>query len=116
MTLLSIEKTNNIKILLIADPYKSRPYYKVVRIKSSDRTNTTDSYNLTPNSPEPDTDWRDSKNNLIYEKPLVNGVKPPKMPKKKKDGLIKWLKSFTGISEDTVKKPKNRHKKTYKKK
>ena len=109
--IINIEKTSSIKILIIADPYKTRPYYKVVRIKSSDRTNT-DSYNLTPNSPEPDTDWRDSKNQSRSMKPLVSGVKPPKMPKRKQDGLIKWLKSFAGISDDAVKKPK---KPTYKK-
>ena len=103
--IINIEKTNNIKILVIADPYKARPYYKVVRVKSSDRSNT-DSYNLTPKSPEPDTDWRDSKNQSKSMKPLVSGVKPPKMPKKKQDGLIKWLKSFAGISDETVTKPK----------
>jgi ribonuclease E len=113
--IINIEKTSNIKILIIADPYKTRPYYKVVRIKSSDRTNT-DSYNLTPNSPEPDTDWRDSKNQSRSMKPLVSGVKPPKMPKRKQDGLIKWLKSFAGISDDTVKKPnKPSYKKHHKK-
>ena len=111
--IVSIEKTNNIKILVIADPYKSRPYYKVVRVKSSDKTNT-DSYNLTPNSPEPDTDWRDSKNQSKTMKPLVSGVKPPKMPKRKQEGLVKWLKSLTGIGEvekTKTKKPINRRRK-----
>ena len=55
--ILSIEQLNKIRILVIADPYKSRPYYKVVRVKSSDIKNT-DSYNLTPPSPEPDINWR----------------------------------------------------------
>ena len=100
--IINIEKTNKIKILVIADPYKSRPYYKVIRIKSSDAT-LQDSYNLTPNSPEPDTDWRDSKNQSKAMKPLVSGVKPPKMPKRKQEGLIKWLKSFAGINEDDKK-------------
>ena len=112
--IVSIEKTNNIKILVIADPYKSRPYYKVVRVKSSDKTNT-DSYNLTPNSPEPDTDWRDSKNQSKTMKPLVSGVKPPKMPKRKQEGLVKWLKSLTGIGEvekTKTKKPINRRRKS----
>ena len=111
--IVSIEKTNNIKILVIADPYKSRPYYKVVRVKSSDKTNT-DSYNLTPNSPEPDTNWRDSKNQSKTMKPLVSGVKPPKMPKRKQEGLVKWLKSLTGIGEvekSKTKKPINRKRK-----
>ena len=52
--IINIEKTNNIRVLVIADPYKSRPYYKVVRVKASD-IKPVDSYNLTPNSPEPDT-------------------------------------------------------------
>jgi ribonuclease E len=104
--IISIEKTNNIKILVVADPYKSRPYYKVIRIKSSD-IKVTDSYNLTPDSPEPDVNWRDVNNKTNNKKPLVNGVKPPKMPKKKKDGIVKWLKSITGIdSEETIKTPK----------
>jgi ribonuclease E len=104
--IISIEKTNNIKILVVADPYKSRPYYKVIRIKSSD-IQVTDSYNLTPDSPEPDVNWRDVNNKTNNKKPLVNGVKPPKMPKKKKDGIVKWLKSITGIdSEETIKTPK----------
>ena len=112
--IINIEKTNNIKILVIADPYKSRPYYKVVRIKSSDSKNN-ESYNLTPNSPEPDTDWRDSKNQSKSMKPLVRGVKPPKMPKKKQDGLIKWLKSFAGMSDDEDKKNKKPYKKQHRK-
>mgnify|MGYP003325006947 FL=1 len=104
--IISIEKTNDIKILVVADPYKSRPYYKVIRIKSSD-VKVTDSYNLTPDSPEPDVNWRDVNNKTNNKKPLVNGVKPPKMPKKKKDGIVKWLKSITGIdSEETIKTPK----------
>ena len=112
--IISIEKTNNIKILVVADPYKSRPYYKVIRIKSSD-VKVTDSYNLTPDSPEPDVNWRDVNNKTNNKKPLVNGVKPPKMPKKKKDGIVKWLKSITGIdSEETIKTP-NKPQRRYKK-
>ena len=111
--IINIEKTNNIKILIIADPYKSRPYYKVVRIKSTDKTKT-DSYNLTPNSPEPDTDWRDVNNESNAMKPLVSGVKPPKMPKRKQDGLIKWLKSFAGINVENETKSKKTSKKNIK--
>ena len=111
--IINIEKTNNIKILIIADPYKSRPYYKVVRIKSTDKTKT-DSYNLTPNSPEPGTDWRDVNNESKAMKPLVSGVKPPKMPKRKQDGLIKWLKSFAGINVENETKSKKTSKKNIK--
>ncbi len=103
--IISIEKTNKVKVLVIADPYKSRPYYKVVRIKSSDVKNT-DSYRLTPNSPEPDINWRDSSNQSKTMKPLVDGVKPPKMPKTRKSGLMKWLKSITGIEVEETKKKK----------
>ena len=103
--IISIEKTNKVKVLVIADPYKSRPYYKVVRIKSSDVKNT-DSYKLKPDSPEPDINWRDSNNQSKTMKPLVEGVKPPKMPKSRKSGLMKWLKSITGIEVEETKKKK----------
>ena len=108
--IISIEKSNNIKILVIADPYKSRPYYKVVRVKESD-VKKNDSYNLTPDSPEPNVDWRDDKNQSKFMKPLVDGVKPPKMPKKRKDGIIKWLKTIAGIEIEQVKTKKKSNKK-----
>ena len=103
--IINIEKTNNIRVIVIADPYKSRPYYKVVRIKASEIKNI-DSYKLTPNSPEPSTDWRDDKNQSKGMKPLVDGIKPPKMPKKKKEGLVGWIKSIAGI--DKEEKPKKK--------
>ena len=103
--IISIEKTNKVKVLVIADPYKSRPYYKVVRIKGSDVKNT-DSYKLTPDSPEPNINWRDANNQSKTMKPLVDGIKPPKMPKTKKAGLMKWLKSITGIEVEEVKQKK----------
>ena len=105
--IINIEKTNNIRVLVIADPYKSRPYYKVVRVKASDIKNV-DSYDLTPKSPEPDTSWRDDKNQSKMMKPVVDGIKPPKMPKKKKDGLMSWIKSIAGIDADD--KPKTKAK------
>ena len=101
--IINIEKTNNIRVLVIADPYKSRPYFKVVRVKATDIKNV-DSYDLTPKSPEPDTSWRDDKNQSKMMKPVVDGIKPPKMPKKKKDGLVSWIKSIAGI--DTEDEPK----------
>ena len=103
--IINIEKTNNIRVMVIADPYKSRPYYKVVRIKASEIKNI-DSYKLTPNSPEPNTDWRDDKNQSKAMKPLVDGIKPPKMPKKKKEGLVGWIKNIAGI--DKEEKPKKK--------
>ena len=105
--IINIEKTNNIRVLVIADPYKSRPYYKVVRVKASD-IKPIDSYNLTPNSPEPDTSWRDDKNKSKAMKPLVDGIKPPKMPKKKKEGLVGWIKSIAGIDKEEKPKAKPR--------
>ena len=105
--IINIEKTNNIRVLVIADPYKSRPYYKVVRVKASDIKNV-DSYDLTPKSPEPDTSWRDDKNQSKMMKPVVDGIKPPKMPKKKKDGLMSWIKSIAGIDADDKPKAKTK--------
>jgi len=103
--IINIEKSNKIKVLVIADPYKSRPYYKVIRIKASDIRNT-ESYNLTPESPEPDINWRDANNKPKTMKPLVDGVKPPKMPKTKKASLMKWLKSITGLEAEKVEQKK----------
>ena len=107
--IINIEQSNEIKILVIADPYKSRPYYKVVRIKASDIKKNA-SYNLTPDSPEPKIDWRDDKNQSKDMKPLVKGVKPPKMPKKRKDGIVKWLKNITGIEVEEPKPKKKPYK------
>jgi ribonuclease E len=106
--IINIEKTNNIRVLIIADPYKVRPYYKVIRVKASDIKHI-DSFNLTPDSPEPDTSWRDDKNKSKAMKPLVDGIKPPKMPKKKKEGLVGWIKSIAGI--DSEEKPKTKARK-----
>ena len=107
--IINIEKTNNIRVLIIADPYKSRPYYKVVRVKASDIKNVG-SYDLTPKSPEPDTSWRDDKNQSKMMKPVVDGIKPPKMPKKKKDGLVSWIKSIAGIDAENKPKAKTKPK------
>ncbi|MEC8218406.1 MAG: Rne/Rng family ribonuclease [Pseudomonadota bacterium] len=112
--IINIEQSNKIKILVIADPYKSRPYYKVVRIKASD-VKKNDSYSLSPDSPEPKINWRDSDNRSKTMKPLVDGVKPPKMPKKKKDGIVKWLKTITGIEVEES-KPKTKPNKKFKRK
>ena len=112
--IINIEQSNKIKILVIADPYKSRPYYKVVRIKASD-VKKNDSYSLSPDSPEPKIDWRDSDNRSKTMKPLVDGVKPPKMPKKRKDGIVKWLKTITGIEVEEL-KPKTKPNKKFKRK
>ena len=70
--ILSIEDSTGVKILIIADPYKSRPYYKVVRIKDSE-VKKKSSYDLTPDSPKPDTDWRDEKSGSKL-KPLVDAT------------------------------------------
>ena len=39
-------------------------------------------------------------------KPVVDGIKPPKMPKKKKDGLVSWIKSIAGIDNEVKPKAK----------
>ena len=103
--IINIEKSNNIRVMIIADPYKARPYYKVVRVKSSDMKDE-DSYKLTPDSPEANTDWRDDKNRSKGMKPLVDKIKPPKMPKKKKEGLLGWIKNIAGIETEVKPKPK----------
>ncbi len=90
--ILSIEDSTGVKILIIADPYKSRPYYKVVRIKDSE-VKQKSSYELTPDSPKPDTDWRDNKSGSKLN-PLVDAT-DHKKNHKSGGGIVSWIKSLT---------------------
>ena len=90
--ILSIEDSTGVKILIIADPYKSRPYYKVVRIKDSE-VKKKSSYDLTPDSPQPDTDWRDEKSGSKLN-PLVDAT-DHKKNHKSGGGILSWIKSLT---------------------
>ena len=117
--ILSIEDSTGVKILIIADPYKSRPYYKVVRIKDSE-VKKKSSYDLTPDSPKPDTDWRDEKSGSKLN-PLVDAT-DHKKNHKSGGGILSWIKSLTASPQPkkTTKKkspPKRRPRKgNYKKK
>ncbi len=90
--ILSIENSTGVKILIIADPYKSRPYYKVIRIKDSE-VKKKSSYELTPDSPKPDTDWRDEKSGSKLN-PLVDAT-DHKKNHKSGGGILSWIKSLT---------------------
>lgn len=90
--ILSIEDSTGVKILIIADPYKSRPYYKVLRIKDSE-VKQKSSYELTPDSPKPDTDWRDNKSGSKLN-PLVDAT-DHKKNHKSGGGIVSWIKSLT---------------------
>ena len=90
--ILSIEDSTGVKILIIADPYKSRPYYKVIRIKDSE-VKQKSSYELTPDSPKPDTDWRDNKSGSKLN-PLVDAT-DHKKNHKPGGGIVSWIKSLT---------------------
>ena len=117
--ILSIEDSTGVKILIIADPYKSRPYYKVVRIKDSE-VKKRSSYDLTPDSPKPDTGWRDEKSGSKLN-PLVDAT-DHKKNHKSGGGILSWIKSLTASPQPkkTTKKkspPKRRPRKgNYKKK
>ena len=116
--IITIENTYQVNILVIADPYKSRPYYKVARVKAPAGKKLF-SHEMTPNSPEPSMDWRDVNSNKKSFKPLVKVSVPPRMPKtKNKKGFFAFLKSvFTlDIFKSTKKKNlKNKRKRNYKK-
>ena len=94
--ILSIEDSTGVKILIIADPYKSRPYYKVVRIKDSE-VKKKSSYDLTPDSPKPDTDWRDEKS-VSKLNPLVDAT-DHKKNHNSGGGILSWIKSLTASPE-----------------
>ena len=117
--ILSIEDSTGVKILIIADPYKSRPYYKVVRIKDSE-VRKKSSYDLTPDSPKPDTNWRDEKS-VSKLNPLVDAT-DHKKNLKSSSGILTWIKSLTTPpppKKTTNKKPPNKRrprKGNYKKK
>jgi ribonuclease E len=116
--IITIENTYQVNILVIADPYKSRPYYKVARVKAPAGKKLF-SHEMTPNSPEPSMDWRDVNSNKKSFIPLVKVSVPPRMPKtKNKKGFFAFLKSvFTlNIFKSTKKKNlKNKRKRNYKK-
>ncbi|MBL6702278.1 MAG: Rne/Rng family ribonuclease, partial [SAR86 cluster bacterium] len=117
--IIAIENTYQVNIVIIADPYKSRPYYKVARVKAVAGKKPF-SYDMTPNSPEPSMDWRDTNSNKKVLKPIVNVSVPPRMPKKKKNiGIIEFIKSVLTLSifksnkkKDTRKKRTRNYKKT----
>ena len=105
-----IEKATETRIWVIADPYKARPYYKVIRIKASD-VKPVDSYDMTPDSPTPSMDWRDDKNQSKGMKPLVNAITPPKMPKKAGPGVMQIIKKAIGMeTKEEVKKKATKRK------
>ena len=107
--LIRIEKASGVKVYVIADPYKPRPHYKVVRIKASD-IKSVNSYELTPESPTPDMNWRDDKNQSKALKPLVNSITPPKMPKKAGPGLMATIKKAIGMNKKEETKPSPKRK------
>ena len=94
--IVTIENTYQVNILIIADPYKSRPYYKVARVKAAVGKKPF-SYDMTPNSPEPSMDWRDSNTSKRPLKPLVKVSVPPRMPKTK-NGFFTFIKSILTLS------------------
>ena len=116
--IITIENTYQVNILVIADPYKSRPYYKVARVKAPAGKKLF-SHEMTPNSPEPSMDWRDVNSNKKSLKPLVKVSVPPRMPKKKnKKGFFAFLKSILTLSIFKSSKKKNstnKRKRNYKK-
>ena len=96
--IIAIENNYKVNILIIADPYKSRPYYKVARVKAVAGRKPF-SYDMTPNSPEPSMDWRDVNSNKKSLKPLVQVSVPPRMPKKKnKNRFFAFIKSILTLS------------------
>ena len=94
--IISIENTYEVNILIIADPYKSRPYYKVARVKAASGKKSF-SYDMTPNSPEPSMDWRYSNSTKKVLKPLVKVSVPPRMPKSK-NRFFAFIKSVLTLS------------------
>ena len=105
--IIAIENTYQVNILVIADPYKSRPYYKVARIKATS-SKKLHSYDMTPSSPEPSMEWRNVNTNKKSMKPLVKVSVPPRMPKSKSSNrFYLFIKSILTLSIFKSKKKKN---------
>ena len=108
--IIAIENAYQVNILVIVDPYKSRPYYKVARVKAIAGKKPF-SYDMTPNSPEPSMEWRNINSNKKSLKPLVEISVPPRMPKKRKSkGFFAFIKSILTLSFFKSKKIKNKKK------
>ena len=118
--IINIENTYEVNIIIIADPYKSRPYYKVARVKAH-ADKKIFSHNMTPNSPEPSLEWKDSNNAQKNLTPLVKVSVPPKKPKRNKSiGIFNFIKSIFSVSKkkkiSTKKNKRNKYKKSSMKK
>ena len=118
--IINIENTYEVNIIIIADPYKSRPYYKVARVKAH-ADKKIFSHDMTPNSPEPSLEWKDSNNAQKNLTPLVKVSVPPKKPKRNKSkGIFNFLKSIFSVSKkkkiSTKKNKRNKYKKSSMKK
>ena len=112
--IIAIENTYQVNILVIADPYKARPYYKVARVKAVAGKKPF-SYDMTPSSPEPSMEWRDVNSNKKTLKPLVKVSVPPRMPKRKSaNSLFAFIKSIFTLSflKSNKKKKNTRNKKS----
>ena len=75
----------------------------MVRIKDSE-VKKKSSYDLTPDSPKPDTDWRDEKSGSKLN-PLVDAT-DHKKNHKTGGGILSWIKSLTASPQPkkTIKK------------
>ncbi len=101
--IIRIEDEAKVNILIIADPYRSRPYYKVVRVRNNE-TKARYSFDLSPSTPDPKIDWRESSSSPSKPKPLVKVSKPPKRPKKS-GGLLSSITSLFKSEKKEEKKP-----------
>tara|TARA_B100000029_G_scaffold507293_1_gene591611 strand:+ start:903 stop:2840 length:1938 start_codon:yes stop_codon:yes gene_type:complete len=104
----TIENLFNVSVIVVADPYKSRPYYKVVRVKESE-VKKKSSYEMIPDSPEPDLTWKNNDNRHNHNRPLVEATPPPKKPKGGSNGILGALSKIFSSSKNNTSPPKKRH-------
>lgn len=104
--IIKIEDDSKVNVLIIADPYRFRPYYKIVRVKNNE-TKARYSFDLSPSTPDPKIDWRESSSSPSKAKPLVQVSKPPKRPKKS-SGIISSLTSLFKSDKKQEKMPAKR--------
>jgi ribonuclease E len=85
-----IEERTSVRIVVVSDPTRSDNRFEVSRLKSNEKKGKDSaSYEIQGNV-ETDSSSNINKKNIKLETPAVN-IKPPKKPRKKKDGIIKRL-------------------------
>ena len=102
-----IEERTGVRIVVVSDPTRSDNRFEVTRLRDDDKKlKDSASYEIQDQVESTQQQISNNKKKVRIESPAVN-IKPPKKPKRKKDGFIKrLLKSLTSSKEEEKIVPK----------